>query len=553
MTKNYDHRQNRGARSSYRGPRKGRRTPKKAFLPLAAAGTGLLLLAAVSAVTVSHFKEKGVFQTQESPAADTEPALTAASVTVNGISLEGLNQDEVYEKIKELFPWSMKAAYGDEQLPVTDLLQPRLKKWAQQLCTSSQSGEITLTAADLVDDQLEKDALAQARTLAGQWEIAPKNSGLDYFDKEKGSFVFSDGCSGIEIDEEQMAQDILSAIRENRLDAVITARSSDAAPALSAAQAKEAYKTIATFTTETTNNQKRNTNVRLAAEALNGTIVQPGDEFSFNSVVGQRTAEKGYQEASAYNSGSVVQEIGGGVCQISSTLYRVVFNAGMKVTFRRSHTFEPNYVTPGQDAAISWEQPDFRFVNTSDAPIGIRASYADRKATVSIYGIPVLEDGVSWDLYSEKVEELDPPEPEYVEDPTLAPGTEKVVKAATPGSRWDTYKVVSKNGKEIERTLDHSKSYKGHAAVIHRNTSSGETAPSQAGTDAAAPTETSAAHTAEGQTSGATENAGSTSSLENGSQPAGSESTAPSPTVDGMPEGYTPGTGVIAPFQPENQ
>ena len=109
-----------------------------------------------------------------------------------------------------------------------------------------------------------------------------------------------------------MAQDILSAIRENRLDAVITARSSDAAPALSASQAKEAYKTIATFTTETTNNQKRNTNVRLAAEALNGTIVQPGEEFSFNSVVGQRTAEKGYQEAAAYNSGSVVQEIGGG-------------------------------------------------------------------------------------------------------------------------------------------------------------------------------------------------------------------------------------------------
>ena len=123
MTKNYDHRQNRGARSSYRGPRKGRRTPKKAFLPLAAAGTGLLLLAAVSAVTVSHFKGKGASQTQESPAPDTEPALTAASVTVNGISLEGLNQDEVYEKIKELFPWSMKAAYGDEQLPVTDLLQ----------------------------------------------------------------------------------------------------------------------------------------------------------------------------------------------------------------------------------------------------------------------------------------------------------------------------------------------------------------------------------------------------------------------------------------------
>lgn len=80
----------------------------------------------------------------------------------------------------------------------------------------------------------------------------------------------------------------------------------------------------------------------------------------------------------------------------------------MEVTFRRSHTFEPNYVTPGQDAAISWEQPDFRFVNTSDKPIGILASYADRKATVSIFGVPVLEDGVVWDLASEKVEEIDP-------------------------------------------------------------------------------------------------------------------------------------------------
>ena len=104
-----------------------------------------------------------------------------------------------------------------------------------------------------------------------------------------------------------------------------------------------------------------------------------------------------------------------------------------EITFRRSHTFEPNYVTPGQDAAISWEQPDFRFVNTSSAPIGIRASYADRKATVSIYGIPVLEEGVSWDLYSEKVEELPPPEPEYAEDPSLEPGTEKGGKGS--GSR----------------------------------------------------------------------------------------------------------------------
>ena len=125
---------------------------------------------------------------------------------------------------------------------------------------------------------------------------------------------------------------------------------------------------------------------------LTAPVIKPGHEFSFNETVGQRTEAKGYKGAAAYNNGEVVQEIGGGVCQVSTTLYNAVFKAGLKISYRRSHTFEPNYVTPGQDAAISWEQPDFRFVNTSSAPIGIRASYADRKATVSIYGLPVLEE-----------------------------------------------------------------------------------------------------------------------------------------------------------------
>ena len=409
MTNHYDHKRNRTSRSSYRGPRKGRRpvseTEKgKSLLSLAAAGAGILLLAAVSSVTIFHFKGKPAAGSHETSLFETDASLTAPAVTVNGISLNGLSPDESFEALNQLFLWDMKAEYGEEQLAVENPLSPRLKEWIETLCRSSQSGELTLTPADLIDEELKKEILIQAETFAKKWETTPKNSGLDYFDPQKGSFIFTEGCSGIEIDERRLAEDILSAIRENRLDAVIPVHSTDAAPPLSKAMAKEQYKTIAAFTTETTSNQKRNTNVRLAAEALNGTIVQPGEEFSFNQAVGQRTAEKGYQEAAAYSSGAVVQEIGGGVCQISSTLYRVAFNAGMEITFRRSHTFEPNYVTPGQDAAISWEQPDFRFVNTSSAPIGIRASDADRKATVSIYGIPVLEEGVSWRLYSEKGE-----------------------------------------------------------------------------------------------------------------------------------------------------
>ena len=479
---------NKNSRSSYHGPR-GRRDkdhtskrlhfdydrPKRkpikgGWIPFAAAGAVVVLLG-ISAVVLhsrSVSEPERAAKATASQASETSPVL----LTVNGISLEGLSKDEAVSRISKSLSWNMTAAYEDDSKELPNILTDAIRNWLTSKEEETVSGDLTLTAAELPTDALKNSISQELEELAKEWDVPSKISTLDHYDNQKGQFVFREGCAGSRIDRDQLANDILAAIHENRMDAVVEVQSHKEAPSISCDEVKASYKTLVTFTTETTDNDKRNTNVRLAAEALNGTIVQPGEEFSFNSVVGQRTAEKGYQEAAAYNSGAVVQELGGGVCQISSTLYRVVFQSGMEVTFRRSHTFEPNYVTPGQDAAISWEQPDFRFVNTSDKPIGILASYADRKATVSIFGVPVLEDGVVWDLASEKVEEIDPPEPEYVEDPTLAPGTENTIKAATKGSRWDTYKVVYKDGQEVERTLDHSKTYLGHSAVIHRNTSS---------------------------------------------------------------------------------
>lgn len=479
---------NKNSRSSYHGPR-GRRDkdhtskrlhfdydrPKRkpikgGWIPFAAAGAVVVLLGISAAVLHSRSvsEPERAAKATASQASETSPVL----LTVNGISLEGLSKDEAVSRISKSLSWNMTAAYEDDSKELPNILTYAIRNWLTSKEEETVSGDLTLTAAELPTDALKNSISQELEELAKEWDVPSKISTLDHYDNQKGQFVFREGCAGSRIDRDQLANDILAAIHENRMDAVVEVQSHKEAPSISCDEVKASYKTLVTFTTETTDNDKRNTNVRLAAEALNGTIVQPGEEFSFNSVVGQRTAEKGYQEAAAYNSGAVVQELGGGVCQISSTLYRVVFQSGMEVTFRRSHTFEPNYVTPGQDAAISWEQPDFRFVNTSDKPIGILASYADRKATVSIFGVPVLEDGVVWDLASEKVEEIDPPEPEYVEDPTLAPGTENTIKAATKGSRWDTYKVVYKDGQEVERTLDHSKTYLGHSAVIHRNTSS---------------------------------------------------------------------------------
>lgn len=481
-------------KSSYKGPRnkrlaqqKKRKKQKIMFASVGAAAV-VALTAAVIFWPEKENKEAEAFVTE---AQSTEAPLRDP-VTVDGISLEGMSREEAKKTLMEKYPWNLQVARegkdGKETLTIANMVEPEIDKLLDEIFTSKEGGDYILEING------EKEAIeAEAAAVARAWDVKPQNTKLDHFDNHTGKFIFTEGKSGKIVDQEKLAAEIEAVIASGNYRQTIDASFLEIAPEDSD-KVKSQYQTLATFTTKTTSNAKRNTNVRLAAEALNGTIVQPGEEFSFNEVVGQRTEEKGYQAAAAYSSGEVVQEIGGGVCQISSTLYRVVFQSGMEITYRRSHTFEPNYVTPGQDAAISWEQPDFRFINRSEGPICIRASYSDQKATVSIYGIPVLEEGITWDLYSEKTGEVDPPEPTYIEDQTLDPGTEKIEKAGTNGTTWVTYKVVYKDGKEIERVKDHEKTYKGHAAVIRRNTSNKKLSPEE--TESAS--ETTVAQTVDG-------------------------------------------------------
>ena len=458
-----------------------------------------VLAAAVRAVTHSAGRAAS---TAEATVAETMAELPDEATTINDISMDGLNFEQAVEKITAAYPWKMQVKCGDETYELTNLVEARTRELLEGICLNKKGGTYTFDFAEMNEDM--KTLIADAvKAIAEKTDVAVENNSLDHFDDQTGQFVFSDGTPGKKLNQEELQKAVQEAMQAGEYDKTLTGTVETVYPDGQEATKKQ-YKTLASFTTETTANPKRNTNVKLAAQALNGTIVRPGQEFSFNKTIGERTAERGYQEAAAYNSGEVVQEVGGGVCQISSTLYRVAFRAGMEITYRRSHTFEPNYVTPGQDATISWDVPDFRFVNTSKRALGIRASYSDRKATVSIYGVSPLEEGESWDLYSEKTKDFDLPDPQYVEDPTLAPGTQKTVSAGSQGSTWVTYKIVYKDGKEVERIKDHEKTYKGHTPIIHRNT----------GTKKVTTGETKAV-------------------------------TKPTtPAVDGMPDGYVPGKKV---------
>ena len=419
-------------------------------------------------------------------------------VQVDGISITGMSKSEAKAAILKEFPWSMTVEYDSDQYKVTDLMAEKVDALLDEIYKDGSDPQESYT---LDTSGLDEKVKAEAAACGAKWDKKAKNGSIDKFDAASGKFVFAGEENGFAIDQDKLAADISQALKDKKFDAKITATGSDVAPEISAASAKEKYKTISSFTTNTTANQNRNTNVRLAAEAINGTVIKPGQEFSFNGTVGQRTEAKGYKGAAAYNNGEVVQEIGGGVCQVSTTLYNAVFKAGLKISSRRSHTFEPSYVTPGRDATVSWDQPDFKFINNSSTAIGLRASYADQKVTVSVYGIPILEDGITWDLDSKKVEDLGTPNPTYEEDQTLQPGEEVIKSKGSAGNRWETYKVVYKNGKEISRELDHKTTYKGHTPVVRRNSTGVVLNPSETTTQA---------------------------------------TTVPS-TVDGMPDGYVPG------------
>ena len=455
--------------TTYRSYRKKKPSPDYRIIAI----IGVILILVIAAVAFAMTQNPGrsgirgeeAGRTETTAAAEPETELEK-QVTVDNITITGMSREQAREAILKNYPWSMKAVYEGDVYELVNLMSGKVDILLEEIFTGAPKEKYTLDTSGL-----EEAVATQVAAMRDRWNKEAKNGAIDSYDADSDSFTFAEGETGIAIDEEKLTSDILQAITSKDFDAQIQVTASSVEPEISKASAQSLYQTIGTYTTNTTANSKRNTNVKLAAQQLNGTIVQPGEELSFNDTVGERTEAKGYQAAAAYNNGEVVQEIGGGVCQVSTTLYNAVLKAGMKISRRQSHTFEPSYVTPGMDATVSWGGPDFRFINTSKAAVGIKASYYNQTVTVSVYGIPVLEEGVTYSLESTKLGDLDPPAPTYEEDQTVPLDQEITVSAGSNGSRWETRLIIKKNGEVISREVDHTTSYKGHAAVIKRNTS----------------------------------------------------------------------------------
>ena len=398
-------------------------------------------------------------------------------ISIDEVDITGMKIAEAKGAIERFYPWKMKLHIDEsDSLELSNILDKKLDKLLNEIYSDIDSAN---THYDISFD--ESDIEEMVNEAKKKWDIPPINGSISGFNKDTKNFTYADESDGFLIDENRLKEDLKSFVDRKNFQADITVIRNEVKPTISVDMAKEKYKVIGTFTTKTTDNKDRNINISLAGEALDGLIIKPGEEFSFNNTTGNRTEERGYRPAGAYVNGVLVEEPGGGVCQVSSTLYNAVIFAGLTTTERHAHSYEPTYVTPGEDAMVSYDGyagPDMKFVNTSDTAIAIRAVLTGQTLTCSIIGIPILEDGVSIEMRSKKIADLDPPMPEYIEDKNLKEGKEVVISEAKKGSKWATTYIVKKNGAVVKEEPFHNSTYKGKPAKIKVNSGSGETVKS---------------------------------------------------------------------------
>lgn len=209
---------------------------------------------------------------------------------------------------------------------------------------------------------------------------------------------------------------------------------------------------LSTFSTKyDASNTGRSKNLQLAAEKINGTVVMPGEVFSYNKTVGERTIAKGYTEASGYAGGKVVPTLGGGICQISSTLYDAVVYANLEIIERKSHMFLASYVGAGKDATVVYGSIDFKFKNTRNYPIVLKTAVKNGIAKIEVYGI---KEEVEYEVeISTKILSYIPFSVKYETDSSLIEGKEKVVQNGMNGVKSITYKILKLNGQQVSSTV----------------------------------------------------------------------------------------------------
>lgn len=339
-------------------------------------------------------------------------------------------------------------------------------------------------AGETVDFSIPLAADAEAVTnflTANQPALSSEvvNNGLK---RENGQFVFVAGTPGVSIDVAASAAKITDYVDStwDGSDCTIELDTRTVEPEGDEEQLRAVSDVLGTFTTHfSDSNAGRKTNIRVGTANINGSVVYPGETLSASEKMKKRTAENGYAVASAYENGLTVDAIGGGVCQVSSTLYNAVIRAELEVVERSPHSMKVSYVEPADDAAIAEGLKDFVFKNNSDYPVYIEGITSGTSVTFTVYGKETRPANRKVSFVSNILETTDPGNT-FTLDASLPVGTVTRTQAAHQGIKAELIKVVTVDGKEESRKVFNKSNYK----MTNNLYSVGTAGASQEGIDA---------------------------------------------------------------------
>lgn len=457
----------------------------------------IALLAAVVVVVLGIFGVK--LAVDLSSGADT----FYPGVSVDGLKLNGYTMEEAREKLVTLNAdrieaMTVRLAYNDrewsiapEQMGVSLDIDEKLEEaWnlgrtgnifarQQEISRLKTEGQ-NLSTALSYDEELLEQKLTEVKEAV---DLAATNASISFDPSAEEKFTITPESNGRSVDLSTLIGQVKTQL-DNGFTTVIEVKPDIVSPTVFAADLEQATTRIVRTSTDLgDSSDARIHNIKTALSYFNGMVVQPGQEVSFNATTGPRGLEQGYQNAGVIEDDEIVDGPGGGVCQVSTTLYQALVKANIEIVRSNKHSMPVSYVDVGTDAAVAYDYKDLIFKNNTDYPIFLEGRVSGNSVVFSIYGYP-LEEGTEIEIVTDVYETIEPEEPKIILDTegehvTYTDET-KVKKKARDGIKVRSYRVIKKDGEEVSRELlrdDYYKEVQGeiYQGVTPRESGSAET------------------------------------------------------------------------------
>lgn len=417
-------------------------------------------------------------------------AKTSVQTIYEGVYLDGLNVGgmtkeaaiEAYEEYMEgmenidltiqtpLVSYSIKMQEIDVTVSAEDAVEQAYNYGRQgnvlsrfkQIKSLEQEEVVLVPKKQFNKEKLEEKLESEADTLVK----LPKNATIK---RENDEFIIYEGRSGQEIDMEATIKNIEAALEEEWTQETVKVQAvvEEKEPEYTAEDFQLIDSVLGQFATEySLGNEERNQNIATGTVKINGTVLMPGEQFSVNETLSPFTEENGYANAGQYVDNKLVDGIGGGVCQVSTTLYNAVLFSELQVDERYPHSLTVGYVPLSRDAAIAGDYMDFKFTNDTEYPIYIEGYAADGVISFAVYGHDTRPENRTIEFETKTIETYEPGDPEEEEDSTLAPGTRIVDQGAYTGYYTELWKYIYEDGELVDSVKVNGSNYEAEPAKV---------------------------------------------------------------------------------------